>query len=93
MGLIPLGLLRAKILYTAKKNAPAKIQASPEEKCKVSNIDQLPLPNKKRMPAIQSKSPHTRKKLIFSFKKMAASMIEKTGEEVVPMSAKLIAGE
>src|SRR5512137_787663 len=87
------GFLRAMILYTANENAAPKIHQSPSVNRKCINTSQLPRLSNIRMPAMQMSSPSNRWNGICSFRKMRASMNENIGDEVVPMSAKLMAAE
>ena len=85
------GFRLTSVVYTAKAKAASKVHQSPIEKLKAKSRVRCPCDNNNTIPLIQSKRPATRNGNIFSFKKMEARIIAITGEEVVPISARLIA--
>jgi len=88
---MPVGFFLTRILYTAKQNAARSIHASPAEKLSVSKFLKFPFDKRKRMPVMQRTSPAIFINPILSFKNILARIIDITGEEVVPISARLIA--
>ena len=93
MGEMETGLVRTRMVYIANNNAPHSIHQSPVEKRKVNNRSILPFDNKRTMPVMQMINPAHCSIVIFSLRKIAASKITNKGEEVVPINARLIAGE
>lgn len=87
------GFLRVAILYSANENAAAKIHQSPCVNLKCNSTSQLPRLSSNKMPLMHISRPSMRHAGILSFKKIRASINENTGEEVVPINARLMAEE
>ena len=87
------GFFRVAILYKAKDNAAAKIHQSPCVNLKCNSTSQLPRLSNNKMPLMQMSKPSMRQAGILSFKKIRASINENTGDEVVPINARLMAEE
>lgn len=87
------GLFLTNILYTAKEAPAASTHRSPSEKRKEINLFKLPPDNRNRMPLMQINMPANFLVPSFSLRNIRARIIETIGEEVVPINARLIAGE
>ncbi len=64
---------------------------SPGEKRKANRVAILPFDISVIIPDMQSNKPTSRNDGIFSFRKIADNRITKTGDDEVPISARLIA--
>ena len=74
--------------------APANIHQSPYREMKIElNVRKLPPDNNTTIPLIQIIIPKIRSGIFSLLENMAASRIANTGDDVVPIRARLMAGE
>lgn len=88
---IVVGFFLTSTLYTANAMAPASAHKSPIEKVKDSNVCKLPLEISNKIPDKQTSMPVSLNALMRSPIKIMAKVVAKMGEEVVLISAILIA--
>ena len=85
------GFFRTSTLYTANAMAPASAHKSPIEKVKDSSVCMLPLEISNKIPVKQTSMPVSLNALMRSPIKIIANVVAKIGEDVVLISAILIA--
>ena len=85
------GVFRTRTLYTANAMAPASAHKSPIEKVKDISVCKLPFEISNNTPDKQTSMPVSLNALMRSPIKIMAKIVAKIGEEVVLISAILIA--
>ena len=75
----------------ANTKALISVHTSPAENLNASSVAILPFDKSTTTPAMQNNKPAMRNGVMRSFKKIADKMMANTGDEVVPIKARLIA--